>query len=119
MKLTRRDTMKRASEFGMVKAEGSSEAGRFIVLSTAPLPAGADSPSRFGIITTRQLGHAEVRNQMRRRVREILRAHGDKLARGLYVVVIVRKRATMAGYSELERDFLKLLARRERKQLSC
>ncbi len=113
MQLTRRQTMKRASEFAMVRTEGSSESGRFLVLSTCPLPAGADAASRFGIITTKRLGHAVTRNLLRRRVREILRAHGEPLAQGLYVVLILRNRATWADYSGLEKDFLKLLARRQ------
>ncbi len=114
MQLTRRQTMKRASEFAMVRKEGSSDSGRFLVLGTCALPAGADAASRFGIITTKRVGHAVTRNLLRRRVREILRAHGDPLARGLYVVIILRNRAAWADYAALEKDFLKLLARRER-----
>ncbi len=114
MQLTRRQTMKRASEFAMVRTEGSSDSGRFLVLSTCPLPGGAEAESHFGIITTKRVGHAVTRNLLRRRVREILRAHGDPLARGLYVVLILRNRAALADYAGLEKDFLKLLARRKR-----
>lgn len=104
--------MKRASEFAMVKTAGTSEAGRFLVLGTAALPDGQEGvASRFGIITTKKVGHAVIRNLMRRRVREILRAHGDGLALGLRVVVIVRNRAATAGYADMEKDFLKLLQR--------
>ncbi len=104
--------MKRASEFAMVRTAGTSEAGRFLVLSTAPLPAGQEGiASRFGIIATKKVGHAVIRNLLRRRVREILRAHGDGLAQGLRVVIIVRNRAATADYADLEKDFLKLLQR--------
>lgn len=116
MKLTRRQTMKRASEFAMVRAEGSSAAGRFLVLSSAPFPHSADNgcppaASRFGIITTRKLGHAVVRNLLRRRVREILRTHGEPLAQGRCVVVIPRIYAAGASYEQLERDFIKQMQR--------
>lgn len=117
MKLTRRQTMKRASEFAMVRAEGSSAAGRFLVLSAAPLSGGAAAAdaeaaeSRFGIITTRKLGHAVVRNMLRRRVREILRAHGEPLSTGRYVVIIPRIHASTASYEQLERDFIKQMKR--------
>lgn len=109
--------MKRASEFAMVRSEGKSEAGRFLILSTAPLPK-AGEHSRFGIITTKRIGHAVVRNLLRRRVREILRAHGDAISTGLYVVIVVRNRAAMTDYAGLEKDFLKLLARRQKSQNS-
>lgn len=96
----------------MVRVAGTSEAGRFLVLSTAPLPEGQENAaSRFGIITTKRVGHAVIRNLMRRRVREILRAHGEGLSRGLRVVIIVRNRAASTDYAGLEKDFLKLLQR--------
>ncbi len=116
MQLTRRQTMKRAFQFAMVREEGTSHMGRFLILSAAPLPEGPEAPSRFGIITTKRVGHAVTRNLLRRRVREILRAHGDMLAQGLYVVIIVRTHAARVGYAELEKDFLKLLARRRRRE---
>mgnify|MGYP003289266162 CR=1 FL=1 len=110
MQLKRSNTMKRASEFAMVRNAGRSEAGRFLILSTAPM-AQATATSRFGIITTKRIGHAVVRNLLRRRVREILRAHGAPLALGLHVVIVVRNRAALVSYTDLEKDFLKLLAR--------
>jgi ribonuclease P protein component len=119
MQLKRSQTMKRASEFAMVRNEGSSEAGRFLILSTAPLKEGAESGSRFGIITTKRIGHAVLRNTLRRRVRDILRAHGEPLARGLYVVIVVRNRAAMTDYAGLEKDFLKLLARKHLRTQAC
>lgn len=117
MQLKRNNTMKRASEFAMVRQAGQSEAGRFLILSTAPLPT-AGEHSRFGIITTKRIGHAVVRNMLRRRVREILRAHGTPISVGLYVVIVVRNRAAMTDYAGLEKDFLKLLARLQ-KRMNC
>jgi ribonuclease P protein component len=111
MQLKRSHTMKRASEFAMVRSKGQSEAGRFLILSTAPLPQ-AGEHSRFGIITTKRIGHAVVRNLLRRRVREILREHGDPLQYGHYVVIIPRHTAATASYQELEKDFQKLLKRK-------
>lgn len=119
MQLKRSQTMKRASEFAMVRNEGSSEAGRFLILSTAPLKDGAQAGSRFGIITTKRIGHAVLRNTLRRRVREILRTHGEPLAQGQYVVIIVRNRAAMTDYKGLEKDFLKLLARKSKQSQAC
>lgn len=107
--------MKRAFEFAKVRAEGSSTAGRFLVLSSVENSSteGTHSPafSRFGIITTRRLGHAVTRNLLRRRIRELLRAHGEPLSQGRYVVVIPRKPAATASYEELQRDFQKVLKR--------
>lgn len=113
MQLKRCHTMKRASEFAMVRTQGSSRAGRFLIFSTLTYPQenGAERSSRFGIITTKRLGHAVVRNLLRRRIREILRAHGAPLSHGRYVVIIPRHTAATATYGELEQDFLRLLKR--------
>lgn len=119
MRLNRRQTMKRASEFADVRARGTSRAGRFLILSTASLPGESDGRSRFGIITTKRVGHAVIRNKLRRRVREILRRHGSPLEKGLYVVLILRNRAARVDYAALERDFLKLLNGRQAASLAC
>ncbi len=102
--------MTRAYEFARVRAEGLSQAGRCVVVSAAPL-ADAEAPSRFGIICTKKVGHAVVRNLLRRRVRELLRAHADAWAHGWHVVVILRWRAAETPFAALEKDFRKTLAR--------
>lgn len=113
MQLKRCHTMKRAYEFAHVRTQGASHAGRFLVLSVARFsaPAQAEEHSLFGIITTKRVGCAVCRNRLRRRVRELLRAHGEPLSAGHYVVIIVRQRAAHAGYAELERDLRKLISR--------
>lgn len=113
MQLKRCHTMKRAGEFAQVRARGVSHAGRFLVLSTLPLSGEqpATRHSLFGLITTKRLGHAVYRNRLRRQMRELLRAHGEPISAGLYVVIILRQRAVHADYHELERDLLKLIHR--------
>lgn len=110
MRLNRRHSMTRAYEFARVRAEGTSQAGRCVVVSAAPL-ADAEAPSSFGIICTKKVGHAVVRNLLRRRVRELLRAHADAWARGWHLVVILRWRAADTPFSALEKDFCKTLTR--------
>ena len=103
--------MKRAWEFASVRTHGVTTTGRFLVLSTAPLPGGASLHSLFGLIATKRVGHAVQRNRLRRQLRELLREFGDPLACGLYVVIIIRHRATFASFADLRADFLKLLTR--------
>ena len=103
--------MKRAWEFALVRTRGASAAGRFLVLSTAPLPGEPSAHSLFGLIATKRVGHAVLRNRLRRQLRELLRAHGDPLASGLYVVIIARHRAIHASFAELRADLLKLISR--------
>ena len=110
--------MKRTGEFAYVRTQGSSDAGRYLVLSTAPMLQGeAEQHSRFGIITTKRTGNAVVRNRLRRQVRELLREQGDSLRRGRYVVVVVRRGAAGADYETLRREMEKLIARYKKKTM--
>lgn len=111
MQLKRCHTMKRAWEFALVRTHGASTAGRFLILSTAPLPDGAAAHSLFGLIATKRVGHAVTRNRLRRQLRELLRAVGEPLGRGLYVVIVLRRRAIHASFAELRAELLKLIAR--------
>jgi ribonuclease P protein component len=67
---------------------------------------------RVGIVVSKKVGKAVVRNRVRRRLREALRlkVQGLKVqGRGLSVsaadlVIIARPEAALAGYSELEHN---------------
>ena len=98
--------MTRAFQFARVRNEGPSVAGRLIVLSATPLEH-PEEPSKFGIICTKKIGCAVVRNKLRRRVRDILRAHGAPFENGVHLVCVLRWRAVEASYSDLERDWRK------------
>ena len=62
--------------------------------------------NRLGLTTGTKLGHAVVRNRVRRRLREIYRLQEHRLSPGYDIVV--RVRAVYSRYAELERDFLRL-----------
>ena len=64
--------------------------------------------SRFGITAGTKLGHAVVRNKVRRRLREIYRLNEDRLLPGYDIVVVARVRAVHSGYADLEKQFLRL-----------
>ena len=71
--------------------------------------------NRLGLTTGTKLGHAVVRNRVRRRLREIYRLQEHRLSPGYDIVVVARVRAVYSRYAELERDFL----RRERSHEGC
>lgn len=66
--------------------------------------------SRLGITVSTKLGHAVVRNRVRRRLREIYRIHEQKFVPGYDMVAVARVRAVYAKFDELERSFLKAAA---------
>lgn len=63
--------------------------------------------NRLGITVSTKVGHAVVRNKVRRRLREAYRIHEEMFRQGMDIVVVARVRAATSAYRYLERDFLK------------
>jgi len=74
------------------------------------LQAGDESKS-VGVVTSRRVGNAVVRNRVRRRLREILRECLPRIASGLRVVVVAKPAAAGAEFGGLRAEWL-LLAQR-------
>ena len=67
--------------------------------------------SRVGITVSKKLGHAVVRNRVRRRLREIYRLHEDSFCPGWDIVVVARSRAVDAPFDRLTASYLNLAGR--------
>lgn len=98
-------TIKSNRDFQRLYHRGRSAAGPTLVLYWQK---NRNGESRLGITTGTKLGHAVVRNRVRRQIREIYRLHRDELVPGRDIVVVARVRAVQAGYHAMERDFLRL-----------
>ena len=57
--------------------------------------------NRVGITVGKKLGHAVVRNRVRRRLREVYRLNEDKFQAGWDIVVVARTRAIYAEFNQL------------------
>lgn len=66
---------------------------------------------RFGIVTSKRVGNAVVRNRVRRRLREICRLHRPELRPDAMVVVVAKPAGAAATFQELHEEWL-ILARR-------
>ena len=109
MKLTRERRMRQWGEFQVVRIQGQSAAGKYLVLGKL---VGQGSPDRrFGLITSKKTGKAVTRNLLRRRFREIIRKHGDNLPPNLMLVTIARWRASEATFQQLEADWIRTAKR--------
>ncbi len=61
--------------------------------------------NRLGLTVSVKLGHAVVRNRMRRRLREVYRAEEKNLLAGYDIVIVARSAAVDAEFSKLCRAF--------------
>ncbi len=101
--------MKAAGDFARVRAQGASFPGRFVVLSV--LRDAQAMPFRFGLVTSKKVGGAVVRNRIRRRLRQVIQEEQMQLAEGLLLVIIARWRAPEATVADLCQDFLRTARR--------
>jgi len=92
-------TIKQNYEFRRLYSKGKSCANAYLVVYCRKNRAGR---SRIGYTVSNKVGHAVVRNRIRRRLREI--------ARGYDLVVVSRVRARTADYHQLEAAFLSACA---------
>ncbi len=64
--------------------------------------------NRVGITAGKKLGHAVVRNRVRRRLREIYRLNEDRFSPGWDIVVVARTRCIDADFRKLTHAYLSL-----------
>lgn len=128
--------LKRSGEFRLVREAGISFAGKWLVFgvwkvvprvsklvdpATAANPVGSpecsdvksltDSPPRFGVVTSKKVGGAVVRNRVRRRIRHIQQSHLARIRNGVWCVTVARFRAAEATFAELDAEWCKLARR--------
>lgn len=87
-----------------MKTEGRSCSGRFMTLGVLK---NVDS-TKAGLITSRRVGGAVVRNRVRRRLRELLRLTRPRWCSNVWVVVIARHSASDASFDELTDEWMRL-----------
>jgi ribonuclease P protein component len=125
--------LKRSGEFRLVREAGVSFAGKWLVfgvwkvvprkpkacaaligaspLDGAPAVSLSDGPPRFGVVTSKKVGGAVVRNKVRRRIRHIQQAHLVRIRDGVWCVTVARFRAAEATFAELDAEWCKLARR--------
>jgi ribonuclease P protein component len=128
--------LKRSGEFRLVREAGLSFAGKWLVFGVwkvVPRPSKAEkaatevnpvggvgcpyadalssAPPRFGVVTSRKVGCAVVRNRVRRRIRHIQQSHLARIRNGFWCVTVARFRAAEATFAELDAEWCKLARR--------
>ena len=69
------------------------------------------SPAKVGLITSKRVGGAVVRNKVRRRLRGIIKSCIAEIPSGFLVVIVAKSAAARASFEQLKAEWL-LLARR-------
>lgn len=98
-----RCTLKKNSDFRRLYAKGKSVVTPYMVLYCRRNSLGVN---RLGYTVSTKLGHAVVRNRVRRRLREICRLNSPTMKKGFDIVVVARSRCVGARYAKMNAAFL-------------
>ncbi len=110
MKFPRTRRITRRADFQRVKTKGESLSGRFLVLGYLRDESLSES-CKLGLITTKRLGNAVIRNRVRRRLRGIVQKIGERFEAGTWIVLIARHSAANATSEQLEKEWKWLMHR--------
>jgi ribonuclease P protein component len=116
LRLGPRVRLRARGEFSLVQQQGRRVATTYMTVLALPNDLDRD---RLGIIASRRLGGAVVRNRAKRRIRARFRhQHPDTIAarglRALDLVVIPRRELVSAPHAILAADFAGVLGRLDR-----
>ena len=96
-------SLKQNHLFRRLYQRGKSAAGRYVVVYCRKngLPY-----NRLGLTVSTKVGHAVVRNRIRRRLREAYRLSEGQFLSGYDIVIVARTRAASATYQELSQGLM-------------
>ena len=97
------------AEFARVRTEGRPVHGKMMVLGV--LKGCGDLDGRVGIVTSKRVGNAVIRNRVRRRLRELFRAMRPRLIPGLWLVIVAKSSTAKASLAVLGEEFSQLAQR--------
>ena len=101
--------VKQRRDFELVRAKGRRLTCGCLIANWLVLPSGAQS--RLGVITSRRVGPATVRNRARRLLRESFRQHQNELSTPATIVLVARSSIVGKPFIAVERDYLSALRR--------
>tara|TARA_B100000965_G_scaffold406360_1_gene444886 strand:+ start:2310 stop:2645 length:336 start_codon:yes stop_codon:yes gene_type:complete len=100
--------MQHTAEFQAVRAQGKTfRCSSFIFNYWAQPAHSSEHVRRFGIIASRKVGNAVIRNRAKRIFRELFRKHQDALPKHGSFVIIVRSHYRSKTFAAIEASFLK------------
>ena len=98
-----RCTLKKNSDFRRLYAKGKSAVNPYMVVDCRRNRTGEN---RLGYTVSVKLGHAVLRNRMRRRLRELVRLNSPRMKSGWDIVIVARSRCAEAPWQKLQAAFL-------------
>jgi ribonuclease P protein component len=109
LRLSRSMRIQQTREFRALRLEGSRLSSGCLLANWKASPPGAHA--RLGVVTSRRVGRAHVRNRARRLLRESFRLHQHELTQPVDMVLVARPSIASKDFHQVERDYLAVLRR--------
>ena len=104
--LNRINILKKRYQFNYVYKSGEHFSGEHMVLYVV---SSKTKNIKVGLAVTKKVGHAVVRNKIRRRLREIIKKQVPNLKQNNNIIVVARDNISSASFEKLSNEFLKLI----------
>ena len=104
--LKRINRLKKRYQFNYVYKSGEHFSGEHMVLYVA---SSKTKNIKVGLAVTKKVGHAVVRNKVRRSLREIIKTQVPNLKQSYNFIVVARDNISEASFEKLSYEFLKLI----------
>ena len=98
-----RYSVKKNSDFRRIYSRGKSSVTSYLVVYCRRNKEGIN---RIGFTVSSKLGHAVVRNRIRRRLREIYRLNASLFSQGWDIIVVARSRCINGDFHKMELAFI-------------
>jgi len=99
--------LQKNEHFQQVFKKGNSIANRQLVLYF--MPNSDQDTFRLGISVSKKIGHAVIRNRIKRLLKEAVRAEAEQIPGGYDLILIVRKPAVDLNLEQLQASVVHLL----------
>lgn len=109
LRLPRRARLRLGHEFRRVREGGQRMVCGCLIANWMALPVG--SPVKLGVITSRKIGGAVIRNRARRLMREAFRLNQLQLQTPVEMVLVARASIVGKHRQDVEKDYLTILRR--------
>lgn len=104
--LKRNNRLKKRYQFNYVYKSGEHFSGEHVVLYFV---SSKTKSVKIGFAVTKKVGHAVVRNKVRRRLREIMQKHLPFIKQNYNIIVVAKDTITSATFQDLSSEIEKLI----------
>jgi ribonuclease P protein component len=100
--------IKKNTDYQTVFKKGKQISGRGVILYYSKNSA---QDTRVGIIVSKKVGNAVVRNRIKRIIREIFRLNWPDIKSGYDIIIITRKSIREKSFHDIEKTFIDIMRR--------